>query len=264
MKKAFNKTIVMLVVIAIMSTVLSVFSFAEGGANVTVTIKNGGIVVARETVEVTDIDEDGALTINDALYCAHEKFYDGGAAAGYGSGMSDWGLSLTKLWGDNSGSFGYCVNDASSWGLSDPVKQGDYVYAFVYEDQTGWSDAYSYFDKSSVSAVSGEEITLNLTVIGYDADYNPVPTPCEGATITVDGKETSFVTDSEGNVTVTIPDAGSHVISAVSKTAVLVSPICLAQINPGTNDNGLAVLAVCVMVAILSASLVIRKKINEK
>ena len=81
MKKAFNKTILMLVVIAIMSTVLCVFSFAEGGANVTVTIKNGGIVVARESVEVTDIDEDGALTINDALYCAHEKFYDGGAAA---------------------------------------------------------------------------------------------------------------------------------------------------------------------------------------
>ena len=56
-------------------------------------------MLAMEKITVADNDGDGALTINDALYAAHEKAFTGGAAAGYASVQSDWGLSLSKLWG---------------------------------------------------------------------------------------------------------------------------------------------------------------------
>jgi len=38
--------------------------------------------------------------------------------------------------------------------------------------------------------------------------------PCEGATITVDGEATEFVTDANGKATVTIATVGTHVVSA--------------------------------------------------
>ena len=57
---------------------------------VTIADANGDLVLAMEPVTVIDIDEDGLLTINDALYCAHEEAYEGGAAAGYASAMSDY------------------------------------------------------------------------------------------------------------------------------------------------------------------------------
>ena len=123
-------------------------------AKVLVSIANGTLVLAAEEITVTDVDNDGALTINDALYAAHEAKFDGGAAAGYGSASTEYGLSMTKLWGvENGGSYGYMVNNASAWSLADPVKTGDHVYAFVYTDTTGFSDSYSYFDKVSIIGI---------------------------------------------------------------------------------------------------------------
>ena len=75
-------------------------------------VANGGLELANSEVTVTDIDGDGALTINDALCAAHESYFKGGAAAGYASEMSDYGLMLTKLWGiENGGSYGYYVHE---------------------------------------------------------------------------------------------------------------------------------------------------------
>ena len=65
----------------------------------------------NEAVTLKDIDDDGKLTINDALYLTHEEAFSGGAEAGYGTKQTEWGLSLTKLWGiENGGSYGYYVD----------------------------------------------------------------------------------------------------------------------------------------------------------
>ena len=92
----------------ICSAAMAVNASAEGEtANVTVTIANGDLALVQEKVEVTDIDKDGALTVNDALYLAHEAKYDGGAQAGYKSSVGQWGLGLDKLWGvETGGSYG--------------------------------------------------------------------------------------------------------------------------------------------------------------
>ena len=78
--------------------------------NVTIS-KAGTVEVPAQPVHVADKDGDGKYTIDEALFAAHEAYYEGGAAAGYESGMSDYGLSLKKHWGDTSGACGYCAGD---------------------------------------------------------------------------------------------------------------------------------------------------------
>ncbi len=196
--------------------------------NVYVTISNRDLMLIQEEVEVKDIDNDGALTINDALYAAHEDGFEGGAAAGYASSLTQYGLSLSKLWGvENGGNYGYYVNSVSAWSLTDAIKEGDFVDAFVYTDTTAWSDAYSFFDKRTGELDLDKENTVELTLsyAGFDESYNSVTLPVKGAVITINGSPTEFVTDDEGKVTITIEDAGEYWISATSETQTLVPPI---------------------------------------
>lgn len=215
---------------------------------VTISDKDGKLALAYEKITVTDNNSDGVLTIDEALYAAHEAKFDGGAEAGYASSVGNWGLSLDKLWGTaNGGSYGYCVNNASAMGLGDEIKAGDHISAYVYTDLSSYSDTYCYFDVNTLSAQTGEEITLTLKASGYDANWNPVTLSVEGAAITLNGEKTNYTTDTNGNVTLKIEKGGNYVISATSKDQTLVPPVCIANImadeNAGTynktdtNDN---------------------------
>jgi len=222
-------------------------------AYVTIASK-GALAVSYQKVTVTDADGDGALTISDALYAAHEACFEGGAEAGYQAYMhEDYGLSLGKLWGDASGNFGYYVNHASAWSLADPVKDGDAVYAFVYADGENFSDMYSFFDVNTATAEVGGEVTLTLLAAGYDEDWNPVTLPVEGAVLTVDGVATEVKTDAEGKAVLTLDTAGTHVISARSDAATLVPPVCVAEVVakpvPG-GDGGVALFVLLALTAV--------------
>ncbi|MCR5816451.1 MAG: hypothetical protein K6F91_06190 [Ruminococcus sp.] len=200
----------------------------SAGVYVTIHDKDGDIALANTYLDVSDTDGDGELTIVDALYTAHEQFYEGGAEAGFAVAETDWGTSLAKLWGEeNGGSYGYYVNNVSSWSMKDPIKDGDLVSAFVYTDTANFSDAYSFFDKSfgEIDADKGETIDLTLSYIGYDADWNTVVLPLEGAHIVLNGQETGFVTDADGKVTVDFMIGGDYIVSAVSDDVNLVSPV---------------------------------------
>ncbi len=225
----------------------SVSAFAEensAGVYVTISDKDGKVAVVQEQIALSDTDGDGALTVSDALYLAHEKFYEGGAAAGFEAGPSTWGLSLNKLWGTaNGGSYGYYVNNKMASDLSEKVEDGDYVYAYVYTDLTTWSDSYSYFDINKADAKAGETISVTLSRLGYDADWNTVELAVEGAKITVDGKETAFVTDKDGKAEITIDEAGDHVVSAVSDSLVLVPPILTVNVTAENTDSSSAVVS---------------------
>lgn len=232
MKKVLSMAMALLLL-----SVCGIFAFAEDtdmeSAIVYVTISDGEgkLAITQEAVTVTDIDQDDVLTINDALYAAHEAKYDGGAAAGYGSYTGDYGLSLGKLWGDESGSFGYQVNNASAWSLLDPVKDGDYIKAYVYMDQTAWTDVYCYFDVNTLAVAEDSEVTLTLLAASYDAEWNPITVPVQDAVITLNGVATSYKTDTEGKVTLKFEDAGKCVISAISETQTLVPPVCVATVS---------------------------------
>lgn len=234
MKK--SKILTMALVFMLSLGVLDMTAFAgttktADTADVYVTISNekGKLVLAQEKIAVTDVDEDGALTINDALYAAHEAKFDGGAAVGYFSYAGDHGLALGKLWGyDNGSGYGYCVNNQSSMGLADPVKDGDYINAFIYTDTELYSDLYCYFDVNTISVKVGEEISLTLSGAGYDENWQPITLPVENAVITVNGEKTEYKTDKDGKVSFRLAKEGSYVISAVSDTQTLVPPVCKA------------------------------------
>ncbi len=236
-----------------------------------VSIVNGDIKLAQHAVTVKDIDNDGALTINDALYLAHEAKYSGGAAAGYGSAQSQWGLSLTKLWGvENGGSYGYYVNNASAMGLTDPVKNGDYVNAFVYTDTVAFSDSYAFFNENVVTGNTGKEIKLTLSAAGYDANWSPVTLPVANATITVDGVKTNYKTDADGKVTIKVASTGRHIVSAVSDSANLVPPVLVVtsskDATPKTGDNSLRIVTLLSLIAVCGVvmSVYYGKKANER
>jgi len=259
---------------------------------VTIADANGALALVQAEVTVTDIDADGALTVNDALYCAHELYYEGGAAAGYAAAQSEYGLSLAKLWGtENGGSYGYYVNNAAAWSLVDPVADGDYVDAFVYTDLTAWSDAYCYFDVKEVRYDGAPEQELKdeltLSMAGFDADWNPVTLPVAGATITVNGEKTAFVTDENGQVTISLPglESGKYVISAVSDTQTLVPPACVYTVaiekeasedvpetigadkptgSPDTGDAGSTATAIVMLGALCAAGLTVSSKRRDK
>lgn len=231
MKRIFATVLTLIMVIT-----FSLTAFAEGTteiAEVYVTISdgNGKIVLAQEKIIVNDTDADGALTINDALFNAHEAKYEGGAAAGYSATYGAYGLSMNKLWGVvNGGSYGYYINNASAWSLTDVVKSGDYINAYAFTDLTAWSDTYSYFDVNTVVAKQDDEVSLTLLAAGFDENFNPVTLPVSDATITVNGTATEYKTDEEGKVTVKLTEAGTCVISAVSETQNLVPPVCVATV----------------------------------
>ncbi len=220
-------------------------------AEINLTLANGGKIindkngnpVANAAVTVSDRNADGVLSIDEALYAAHEAYYEGGAEAGYASSVGQWGLSLDKLWGNTSYNFGYYVNDESAWSLADPVKEGDYLAAFITESSYPDNEGYSWFTEKKLTGAAGSSVEVELkTITGYDESYNPVVGPCEGATITINGVKQNAVTDAEGKATVALTAIGTNVISAVKTKTVndasvtaIVAPVCIAE---GTAPTG--------------------------
>ncbi|MGN1450502.1 MAG: hypothetical protein ACI4XQ_00230 [Eubacteriales bacterium] len=211
---------------------LCVPAFADEEATVYVTISSGKLELARKPVVLSDADGDGAMTVNDVLILAHNAEFTGGADAGYAFADGDYGLYITKLWGVENGSgYGYYVNNAAAFSLTDAVSAGDSIAAFVYTDTVAFSDTYSFFDKDLISGKAGESVELCLSAAGYDENWAPITLPVEGAVITVDGVDTGVVTDAEGKAVVELSGQGTVVISARSETSVLVPPVCIAELE---------------------------------
>ena len=197
--------------LAAMLLALSLLCFASCGeakgpfVYVSVADENGNLVAMYEKVEYTE-----GLTIDAALAALHEKK----CAGGYASEESVYGLSLSKLWGvENGGSYGYYVNNASPSSLSDTLKEGDHVYAFVYTDTVMYSDTFSFFSATAVEAERGAELSLTLFSAGYDESWNPVTLPVCGAKILIDGDETNLTTDENGSFSTKFDKKGTYTIT---------------------------------------------------
>lgn len=208
--------------------------------NVTVTDENGKFGMALTPVKVTDIDGDGALTINDALFIAHEENFEGGAEAGYASSEGQYGLFLSKLWGtENGGSYGYYLNDKAANSLGDKVSDGDFISAYVYQDTTAFSDKYTFFEqKDMYSADYKDSVPLTLYSVIFDENWAPVNVPAEDLIITVsqdpssgEFEETGYITDSSGKADIFFNAPGTYYISAASRNGVIVAPVCRVTVS---------------------------------
>ena len=212
---------------------LAVPALAEQAPTVYVSITDdtGALVLAYAPVAVTDTDSDGLLTIHDALLCAHASHHQQGADA-YAASLTDFGMSMTKLWNvENGGSYGYYLNDASAWSLLDPVAEGDHVKAYCFTDLAAFSDTYAFFAAPALTAKAGETIELSLSAAAFDANWAPITIPVEGATITVNGKTVDALTNAEGKASLTLGENGVYTISAVSDTMTLVAPVCIITVE---------------------------------
>lgn len=232
-----RKTMSILLTILIAVGLFSVTAFAAPPSKevyVTISVE-GSLKLINKKIEVNDVDSDGLFTINDALMCAHSQEYKG---AGYATANTQWGLSITKLWGHNSSAdFGYRKNNAYVTSLLEEVTDNDSVYAYVYKDHTSWSDTYSYFDKNTATLNKGESLEVTLIASSYDASWNLVDAPFEGATITLNGKKTDIKTDKNGKAVIPFSKAGEFVVSATSSNTVLVPPAVQVTVKGKNTPN---------------------------
>ena len=202
-------------------------------AFVSITNDTGALCLAAEEITVTDVDQDGALTIHDAIYCAHVQKHELGAEA-FLTENTQWGISMIRLWNvENGGSYGYYLNDASAWSMADPIQAGDHVKAYAYTDMETWSDTYSFFDVLFAEANVGAEIALTLSAAGFDANFAPIALKVENAVLTVNGEQTAVKTDAEGKAVLSFKEAGEYVISAESEEMNLVAPVCVITVKAG-------------------------------
>ena len=212
--------------VAIILALIMNIAICENNNTVTVIVTKGSDILCFGNVDVTDIDEDGVLTINDVLSITHSEYYEAGTD-GYASYQSDYGLSLGLLWGiDNGGAYSYYINNMSPMDLSAEVVGGDVIHAFIYEDTTAWSDTYCWFNETELTVNAGETVTLTLSSMGYDEAWNVVVSPLQGVMFMLEGVETGIVSGEDGSITFTAPEAGEYLLTAVSDSFILCAPAC--------------------------------------
>ncbi len=195
-------------------------------AEVTFTVSNKGVLATTSDgkaaielpVTVKDVNKDGILTYHEALIALHEAYCPGGYDPGDGFVQKFWNVVT-----DPKGSYYFLKNNAAlSMGVTDKtstVAQGDKLYCCVFTDEKNYSDAVSYFTQTEVAAQAGKAFTLNLQGGSSMAvgGYNPGDMAGAQVGIWKDGKFTAIdgaVTDSKGNVSLTLNKAGTYIISA--------------------------------------------------
>lgn len=201
------------------------------------TAKDGSYMA---NVPVTVSGED--IVLDDVLAALHETYYTDGSDGYYSAYNESWGSNTVyTLWGDTSGAFGFYRNNIiTSTVDAESVSDGDYITAFIYSDQTYWSDSYAYFDTNEMTASIGEEITFALNSYSYDDSWNLVSSPLEGAKLNVyrEGSEDGFtateaLTDEYGEVEYAFTEAGTYIVTASSETAVITAPVCVVTVVAG-------------------------------
>ena len=146
--------------------------------------KEGTPMLLRE-IRVTDRDRDGYYSLDEALTAAHADYAPNGASD-YAAGQSDWGYSVTRLWGKKDGVGGFYRNDQLTAAVNEEMlEQGDRVTGFTYKDLTNWSDRYSYFTQDALTVQAGTEFALTLKCVQYNESWELENVAVSGAPIGV-------------------------------------------------------------------------------
>ena len=239
-------------------------AFAEASPLPTVFVSiaddNGKLVLAYERVSLSDADGDGVLTVNDALLNAHEAYYEEGKS-GFSSERTQYGISMTKLWGEsNGGSYGCYVNNSSAMSCANTVQSGDHIYAFAYTDTLMFSDSYSYFDVQSITAKRGDTVTVTLCSSGYDENWNICTAPVANAIILINGEDSGIRTDENGKASITIDSRKDMVLSACSNDQTITPPGCMISVEASFESPMIAYFCLICIVAAAGGILWMKRK----
>ena len=211
----------------------------QDSIQVTVTIANQGAIavgkndtlMAQVPVTVTDRNQDGKFTYDEAMAAAHKAYYEKGEA-----GFAMKGNSCEMLWGNETTSLGFYRNNTMTGYINgESVEDNDDLTAFVYQDQKNWSDQYCFFDQTTVTVKSGESLTINFKGVGFDENWNTVSSPVKQAGLGVyyggTFRTRNVSTDANGNGTISFYKAGTYVLSAKKDGAYLIPPVCIVTVT---------------------------------
>lgn len=214
----------------------------QDSIRVTVTIANQGAIavgknntlMAQVPVTVTDRNQDGKFTYDEAMTAAHEAYYEKGEA-----GFAMDGSMCSMLWGvETKNLCFYRNNEQTGYIDGQSITANDNLVAFPYMDTTGFSDRYGFFNQETVSAKTDEAVTLNLQGQGYNESWVMTTEPVVGAELEVyqNGKfqKLNVVTDDKGNSTISFDKAGKYVVSAQKSGIKWIPPVCIVTVTDQT------------------------------
>lgn len=205
--------------------------------SVTMTIYNQGVFASckdntpmmQKTVSFTDANGDGNYSLDEALSAAHTLYAPNGASD-YTSGDGEYGYSVSKLWGAETSAVGFYKNHMLTSAVNEEnLSNGDYVVAFVYKDQTNWSDRYAYFTDDRIVTKVNEEFSVTLyydswgTVspqatapLGvFDSSGNySVPSTLRGEKLFDSIYMKTVSTDSNGIAKMSFTETGTYILTA--------------------------------------------------
>ena len=192
----------------------------------------GSLKVGLEPLTVTDADGDGVLTVCDAIWCLHERFFPGGAGKGFATERMQEGPAISLFWGeDNGGFYSWTVDGRQGKSLLEPLSEGSELYAFSYSDLPLCLDGFGAIEGSVTEAedgTTGYEGVLTCTDAGGETF------PVAGAMILIDGIARGGVaTDQQGRFFVPLEKQGSHLITAVSADIPMIPPVCRFDFTVG-------------------------------
>lgn len=225
---------------------VTVPAFAEGEcqtASVTAFVsvsKYGDFVKDKngDSVALAEVTLSGkeSYNLNDLFTALHSTLC--GEDNGYSTVSGDYGLYVTKFWGNETSNLGYQMNGGKAYvgGLDTAVNNGDCVDVSIYQNYYPNTENYTVFESYKDDAYVNEPFEIKLSQASYDENYNFVFSPCAGAKIIVNGSETEVTTDSEGKATLNFETAGDYVVSA-KKTKLsgeddvtaITAPVCLVK-----------------------------------
>ena len=210
---------------------------AAADAAVYVTVSNRGqLGMAYEEVTVSDLNQDGKLTVDEALYAAHTV---------YGKGYASENGTVTKLWDEETSNVSFFLNhkSLSSDVSADTVSDGDYLVASVDQDDANDYDKYSRFDVMEKTVSAGSAFTLTLTDDAGNALAGMEIGLSDGSGNTT---MTGLITDVNGAVTLRLDQEGLYCITAkgtvvessidvntmeiTSIETPIIAPVCLVTV----------------------------------
>lgn len=179
---------------------------AEADCTVEVTVRTEETVLNRAEVSVGDENGDGRLTVEDVLIAAHDKYYEGGAEAGYQRSCAD-APELSRIWGVRGRYISFILDAEGSEKTGAPA-DGDRISVLL---QDAAEDIYRFRYGPLHQIPVGEHINLKLvrrrSASGRDE-------PVRDAVILIDGRRTAIRTDEKGFAAVSFRNPGVHTLSA--------------------------------------------------
>ena len=178
---------------------------AAADAAIYITVSNRGeLGMAYEEVTVSDINQDGKLSVEEALYAAH---------AVHGKGYASENGIVTKLWDEETTNVSFFLNHVpvSADAGAGTLHSGDYLVASIDRDLANDYDKYSRFDVLKKSVSAGSEFVLTLT-----DDVGNVLAGMEIGLWNGNGSTTmtGLTTDVNGSVALTLDQEGMYCITA--------------------------------------------------